>query len=170
MGGLPERRREIALAGLTAAIDVLSAWRGRYEDDDRPAGIRFFTAVMPQMQADPKRGWLCAVGTNEPAIGWELGSQFRVYSRCRSFRGLPFTAITRGDVRAAIRKSGASLPACHATAGLDHDAADRREQADYDAWLKAGCPMPVRPLMSGPRPTVCPESDGAVSGPGALAR
>ena len=143
MGGLPERRRELTLAGLTAVIDVLSAWRGRHEDDDRPAGIRFFLAVIPQMSADPKRGWLCAAGADDPVIGWEFsGGQFKVYSRCRSFRGRPLPEITRGEVRAAVRRCGASLPSYHATVGLDHDAADRREHADYQAWLKAGCPIP----------------------------
>lgn len=109
-------RREIALAQLDAVIDVLSAWRGRYEDDDRPAGIAWVMAVIPECESAPeRRGWLCVGGTARPGIGWAFrGGQFGLTSLCRSLKGLGWP-VTRRQFREAARLSGVSLPARHAT-------------------------------------------------------
>lgn len=110
-----EVRRRRALAGLDAVIDVLSAWRGRYEDDDRPANIAWIVAVIPQTQADPQRGWLCVGDTAVPGIGWEIrDGAFHFRSLDRS----PWPA-TRRRFREIARANGVRLPACHATLYLD---------------------------------------------------
>lgn len=110
-----EIRKRRALAGLDAFIDVASAWRGRYEDDDQPAGIAWITAVIPEMETDPQRGWLCVSGTATPGIGWWFrGGTFCLGSLSRSLKGLPWP-VTRRQFREAARLSGVSLPACHTT-------------------------------------------------------
>lgn len=100
-------------------VDVLSAWRGRYEDDDRHADIRWITTVIPETERSEspwyKAGWLCRNGTQIPALGWKLTSNFQLASLDRSFIGVPFQGITRGQFRKAARSNGVSLPACHAT-------------------------------------------------------
>lgn len=119
-----EVRRERAICQLDVVIDVLSAWRGRYEDDDRPATTGWIKAVIPEMEAtaEYRRGWLCVRGTADPGIGWQFRydtGQFSVCSLCQSMRGVPFVELTRGQFRQAARDSGVCLPARHATLYLD---------------------------------------------------
>lgn len=121
-----EQQRQIALAQSSILIDVLSAWRGHYEDDDKPAGIAWIMGVIPEVQASPERsGWLCVRDTATPGIGWRFHKgAFCLASLDRSLRGLPWP-VTRRQFRAAARASGVSLPACHATLHLD-----RRDGSD----------------------------------------
>jgi hypothetical protein len=110
-----DRRREIAITALDAYIDVLCAWRGRYEDDERPVGIAWIMDLIPECQPEPRRGWLCVKDTETPGIGWELTSVFRLCSLSRSFRGMDFCAINRRQFREAAKASGVVLPPMHAT-------------------------------------------------------
>lgn len=115
-----ESRRERAIAQLDLVIDLYSFWRGRYEDDDRPAGIEWITEVIPRLTDDPyPSGWICTKGpfgpTETPGIGWRIkGGGFSVASLDRSLRGVVWPP-TRKQFRAAARASGVSLPICHAT-------------------------------------------------------
>lgn len=129
-----ERRR--AIAGLNLYIDVLSSWLGRYEDDDRPASIAFITAVIPQIEDNPPRGWLCVRGTATPGIGWRCETAFGISSLCRSFRGTQWP-VTRRLFREAARKSGVCLPSRHATWHLDKTEKCYKcwEPVTYDEWV-----------------------------------
>jgi hypothetical protein len=105
---------ERAVSQLDVVIDVLSAWRDRYDDDDWPAGIGWIMDVIPQCQDEPRSGWLCVSGNSTPGIGWRLTSVFSVSSLCRSLRGHPWP-FTRREFRRAARLSGVCLPSRHAT-------------------------------------------------------
>lgn len=113
-----ERRRQIALSQLDIVIDVLSAWRGEYDDDGRPASIDWITAVIPQEPGGRKMGWLPVAGTAQQGIGWAfIKGAFALRSRCGTLAGLPFP-VTRRQFRDAARASGVSLPPRHATLHL----------------------------------------------------
>lgn len=110
-----EYRRQIAIAQIDAVVDVLSAWRGRYEDDDRPATIDWLMAVIPQTSDDPLEGVLYVAGTTTPGLGWRFdGGLFRLASICGSLRGQPWP-VSRRQFRDAAMASGVSLPSRHAT-------------------------------------------------------
>jgi len=109
-----EHRRQIALAQLDVFIDVASAWRGRYEDDDMPATIAWITAVIPHLSDDPQRGWLCVSGTATPGIGWEIRSGAFRLAALHGTKGLSWP-LTRKQFRSAARESGVGLPSRHAT-------------------------------------------------------
>ena len=118
----PRVRR--ALAQLDTVIDVLSAWSGRYADDDRHANIDWIMAVIPEVEDSGERraGWLCMSGTATHGIGWQFtGGVFSVHSVCGSMRGARWADLTRGMFRAAAKASGVSLPSCHATLYLEED-------------------------------------------------
>jgi hypothetical protein len=122
-----EHRKHIALCQLDVVIDVLSAWRGSYDDDDRPATIEWIKQIIPQQEGDKLMGWLHVSGTTRQGIGWaKIGGQYVLRSRCGTLDGLPWP-VTRKQFREAARLSGVSLPARHATIHLDEDKAHERQ-------------------------------------------
>jgi hypothetical protein len=135
-----ELRKQIALAQLGAFIDVASAWRGRYEDDDRPVGIGWIINLIPQIEEtygpEPiRRGWLCRDGTNTPSLGWYLDRAFHLCAIDANWKGKGLVEITRRDFRDTARRNGVVLPSRHATLYLDEDREREEEERAYKEWL-----------------------------------
>lgn len=130
-----ERRKEIALAQLGAFVDVASAWRGRYEDDDEPASWGWLKKVTPQCQEEPfTAGWLCKSGTAIQAIGWKIDQAIYVCDLAGHLKGKwPFT---RRVFREAACINGVCLPLAHVTARDELCREWEQQQADYLAWLR----------------------------------
>lgn len=119
-----DARRQRALAQVDLVIDVLSAWRDRYEDDDWHAHIDWIMSVIPETERTDRHitGWLCVRGTATPGLGWRFDltkSTFCVDSLCRSMRGIWFSSLTRRQFREAARRSNVCLPSRHATLYLE---------------------------------------------------
>src|SRR6185437_3060193 len=129
------RRRKIALARLDACIDVLCAWRGRYEDDGRPVTLWWVSELIPP--ADPRKlcGWLCVTNwlgadTGAQGIGWAvIDGRLVLRSRCGTLQAA-VGPVTRRQFREAAQRSGVSLPARHATLYLREGCPDAGEGAD----------------------------------------
>lgn len=113
------RRREIALARLDAYIDVTSAWRGRYEDDDRDACIAWICDVIGGEW--PEGGWLYGKHATEKIFGWYGNDRgqwcFRAKWRPASWPEDRRHAwpCTRKEFRELAHVNGVSLPSRHAT-------------------------------------------------------
>lgn len=123
--------RQIAIARLDAAIDVMSAWRGRYEDDDRPVTKDWVYKLCPPLPTGPLRHKLCGVlmvkdSADVQGIGFMVrGRTYELVlrSRCGTLQSLQEAGVTvtRKQFREAARKSGVSLPPEHATLYLRVD-------------------------------------------------
>ncbi|WP_439624130.1 hypothetical protein [Gemmata sp.] len=122
-----EYRRQIAIARLDVAIDVMIAWRGRYEDDERPVTKAWVIQLCPTLRPGKLCGVLMVNNTVDvQGIGYMVcGHTYKLVlrSRCGTLQKLQAAGatVTRGQFREAAQKSGVSLPAEHATLYLRVD-------------------------------------------------
>lgn len=120
-----QRRRTIA--GLDAYIDVLCAWRGRYEDDERQATFAWMQRIMPPLDRPNER-------VLDDKFGWRFdGRRFLFGSRAKPHKW----PLTRREFRDLARANGVTLPSAHATEYLREDRERQTEEAEYRAWLVA---------------------------------
>lgn len=116
-----EHRKAIALAGLDVYIDVLGAWGGRYEDDDRPVTKWWAARVCPLLKSGKACGVLFVKDVAEvQGIGYMVcGLTYKLVlrSRCGTLQEIQGRGevVTRRQFRQAASASGVSLPSCHAT-------------------------------------------------------
>lgn len=105
-----EARRQRAIAQMDVVIDVLSAWRGRYEDDDRRAGLGWISNVLGG--SAPEGGWLYDRRFRK-VFGWDLRDDgiWRFHSEVRP----DHWPLTRREFRLLASANGVSLPSRHAT-------------------------------------------------------
>ena len=120
-----EQRRKIAAAQLDAVIDVLSGWRGHYEDDDELVTLEWLCIVIPiHLPLGKLCGWLYVRDSaTTQGIGWaRISGRTVLRSQCGTLHD-ECGPVTRRQFREAARKSGVSLPARRATAFLKLPAA-----------------------------------------------
>lgn len=127
-------RLEHARAGLDAYIDVLSAWRRRYEDDDLPASFHWIKRVISGGDwRKVKEGWL-PYGCDKKLFGWYFADG-KLHFRATVCRPAKWP-MTRKEFRQLATDNGVSLPSRHATLYLDIRREYEQEQADYLVWLR----------------------------------
>lgn len=111
-----EHRRAIAIAQLDVFIDVLSAWRNRYEDDERRAGLGWICDVLGGEW--PEGGWLYD-SRNRKVFGWfGDGGTWHFRSEIRPDKW----PLTRCEFRQLACRNGVVLPSRHATLYLEESA------------------------------------------------
>lgn len=115
-----QRRREIAIAQIDAFIDVASAWRGHYEDDEWNADLGWISQVIGETADHDAYGYECGGvlrdGHNQPAMGWGIiDGKWRFGSLAKDYKW----PMTRRQFRQLARKNDVSLPSRHAVLFLD---------------------------------------------------
>lgn len=124
---LLEHRRRIALAQLDAFIDVTSAWRDRYEDDDWRAGLGWISDVIGQTSDYENGGHLCD-RQNVPSLAWKIEKGvWRFGSLVKGYKW----PMTRREFRKLAHENNVSLPSRHATLWLEEIQERRQEVVNY---------------------------------------
>lgn len=121
-----EHRRILAMSQLDAFIDVCSAWRGHYKDDEWIAWREWISAVIGRT-SDYTEGGHLVNKQNEPALAWKVEDGRWLFGSLDKSYTWP---MTRLQFRKLSQRNGVSLPSRHATLWIAEMPAKRQEIVD----------------------------------------